>query len=74
MPYLLRTWGGPYDGQTRVVDVRIIPWPFDDELPVPEEAGGGKYVKTSESKLSIAAAEHPNVAMTANYRYRPPEQ
>lgn len=45
---LIRTVGGPYDGETRVVGVEVFGWPLPDALAVPFD---GRYLKVSESDL-----------------------
>jgi hypothetical protein len=81
MPFVLRTIGGPLDGQTRVVDVTVMPWPWPDELPIPigvyrdpqtpkPKFQTGRYVKIHESQLPPEAAAHPNVGVGAEYEWR----
>ncbi len=64
-PFLLRTNGGPLDGETRVVDPNVMPWPFPDELSVE----GGVYRKVSESQLPSDAAANPHVGVGAEYEW-----
>lgn len=52
---LIRTKGGPLDGETRMVSTDIVPWPFPETLPYP--FAQGSYVKHTESALTVQEEE-----------------
>lgn len=64
--FLLRTTGGPLDGQTRKVPRNFYGWPLPAELPYEQ----GRYVKTSESQLPAEVDESPHVARGAEYEWQ----
>jgi hypothetical protein len=47
--FLIRTKGGPYDGETRVVSLGVLPWPPPVNLP--GVFHGGVYMRTNFSRL-----------------------
>jgi hypothetical protein len=48
--FLIRTTGGPLDGETRVVPLSVLgQWPPPESLPAPGE--GGSYVLRNHSQL-----------------------
>ena len=68
MEFLIRTNGGPFDGETRVVDEGIIRWPPPVNLP--GVFHGGVYVLTNHSHLTERQAAHPNVMRGAEYQWQ----
>lgn len=69
-PFLVRTKGGPCDGQTRVANAagdEGWTWPLPDELGYDDS---GRYVKCQESGLP-SQTEGSNVIRGATYRWEP---
>ena len=66
--YLIRTVGGPHDGESRVVPRDMFGWPLPDELPLPES--GGMYVKIRESQLPAEIDESEFVMRGAEYEWQ----
>lgn len=67
--FLVKTNGGPFDGETRMLPRTVFKWPLPDELPDTEKFGG-KYVKIQESTLPESVDESPHVARGAVYEWR----
>lgn len=67
--FLVRTTGGPNDGETRVVPLEWG-WPLPNVLP--GASLGGVYVKVSESQLPASVDEHRNVMRGAQYEWSVP--
>jgi hypothetical protein len=72
--FLIRTEGGPCNGETRVANAGMehLPsgqweWPLPDAL---EYDGTGRYVKVAQSDLPPMEADSP-VVRGATYRWEP---
>lgn len=64
--FLMKTKGGPIDGETHVVPADLYGWPLPDKLPAPFE--GGHYKKVNESKLPPMPHDSP-VMRGAEYEW-----
>lgn len=67
--FLIRTRGGPIDGETRSVPETAFPWPLPPILEHP--GGGGHYVKIAESTLPEEVDDNDHVARGAEYEWIP---
>lgn len=65
--FLLRTEGGPCDGETRVATSDVMPWPLPDVL---KYDASGRYVKAAESVLP-PQLPGSGTARGATYRWEP---
>lgn len=72
--FLIRTQGGPLDGETRVANAQMDgvqigqwDWPLPSTLPFDRT---GEYVKVTESSLP-PMSEDGNVMRGATYMWRP---
>lgn len=66
--YLIRTKGGPYNGETRRVPRDYFGWPLPDVLSMPSFIAGC-YRKIRESELPEDVDSNPHVARGAEYEW-----
>lgn len=68
--FLVRTTGGPYDGETRVVPLSVLgSWPPPQSLPMPHRAGGA-YVLRNYSQLPDGVADGKGLMRGVDYKWQ----